>query len=138
MKRCLRPFRHRTPQTRPFALKAPFPFALKLYRHGSAPRSTIRVKRGWRMVQDFTIFKIGTEIDGGIVDVCPKCRRFGLRQLNRTNGTEGELTFIHCQRIAEDGEFWVFEIIDQHAFKVSLNLPPQDEGAAAGLEILSD
>jgi hypothetical protein len=96
------------------------------------------VKRGWRMVQDFTIFKIGTEIDGGIVDVCPKCRRFGLRQLNRTNGTEGELTFIHCQRIAEDGEFWVFEIIDQHAFKVSLNLPPQDEGAAAGLEILSD
>jgi hypothetical protein len=96
------------------------------------------VKRGWRMVQDFTIFKIGTEIDGGIVDVCPKCRRFGLRQLNRTNGTEGELTFIHCQRIAEDGEFWVFEIIDQHTFKVSLNLPPQDEGAAAGLEIISD
>jgi hypothetical protein len=85
---------------------------------------------GWRMVQDFTILKIGTEIDGGIIDVCPGCRRFELRQLNRTKGTEGELTFIHSQRIAEDGEFWVFEIIDQHAFKVTLNLPPQDEGEA--------
>jgi hypothetical protein len=82
------------------------------------------------MVQDFTILKIGTEIDGGIIDVCPGCRRFELRQLNRTKGTEGELTFIHSQRIAEDGEFWVFEIIDQHAFKVTLNLPPQDEGEA--------
>jgi len=46
------------------------------------------------MVQDFTMLKIGTEIDGGIIDVCPGCRRFGLRQLNRTKGTEGELTFI--------------------------------------------
>jgi hypothetical protein len=105
-------------------------FAQKLYRHGSAPGSTIRVKRGGGMVQDFTMLKIGSEIDGGIIDVCPACRRFGLRQLNRTNGTEGQLTFIHSQRINENGEFWEFDVIDQHAFEVKLNLPPQDEGEA--------
>jgi hypothetical protein len=82
------------------------------------------------MVQDFTMLKIRTEIDGGIIDVCRRCRRFGLRQLNRTKGTEGELTFIDSQRIDEKGEDWEFDVIDQHAFKVTLNLPPQDEGDA--------
>jgi hypothetical protein len=89
---------------------------------------------GWRMLQDFTVLKVGTETDGGIIDVCPGCRRPGLRQLNRTNGTEGELTFIHSQRIIQNGEFWEFDVTDQHSFRVTLNLPTRDEGYAESVE----
>ena len=86
------------------------------------------------MLQDFTVLKVGTETDGGIIDVCPACRRFGLRQLNRTNGTEGELTFIHSQRIIQNGEFWESDVTDQHSFRVTLNLPTRDEGYAESVE----
>jgi hypothetical protein len=37
---------------------------------------------------------------------------------------------MHSQPINENGEVWEFDVIDQHAFKVTLNLPPQDEGEA--------
>jgi hypothetical protein len=89
------------------------------------------------MVQDFTVLKVGTETDGGIIDVCPGCRRPGLRQLNRTNETEGELTFIHSQRMIQNGEFWEFDVTDQHSFRVTLNLPTRDEGYAESVEVQS-
>jgi hypothetical protein len=60
-----------------------------------------------------------------------------LRQLNRTNGTEGELSFIHSQRIIQNGEFWEFDVTDQHSFRVTLNLPTRDEGYAESVEVQS-
>jgi hypothetical protein len=74
------------------------------------------------MIQDFTKLEVGTEVEDGVIELCPGCTRPGLKQLHRKSDTEGLLVYVHSLRISPEGAEWAVES-DQHAFAATLKPP---------------
>jgi hypothetical protein len=44
---------------------------------------------------DYTHLSVGTEVGGATIEICPHCKRSGLRKIL----LEGVVTFYHCQEL---------------------------------------
>lgn len=57
----------------------------------------LTIQRGGSVISDYTVLPVGTSVEGGVVRVCPKCRRHGLHI-----EMDGHGFYTHSQVISND------------------------------------